>query len=161
MTERRADVVVVGAGIMGASAAWHLACRGLRTVLLEQYELNHQRGSSHGSARIFRLVYDIPEYIELARRALPLWRDAERELDEELLWTTGGLDIGPPGEIAALSTVLTASDVRHEILSPSQLADRFPAFQPVWKIGRPRQWCRQIHSAVPKAEPQAPCWSRY
>ena len=114
---------------MGASAAWHLARRGLQTVLVEQYELNHQRGSSHGAARIFRLVYDIPEYIELARRALPLWRDAERELDEELLWTTGGLDIGPPGEIAALSTVLTASDVRHAILSPSQLADRFPAFQ--------------------------------
>lgn len=127
--ERRADVVVVGAGIMGASAAWHLARRGLQTVLLEQYELNHQRGSSHGAARIFRLVYDIPEYVELARLALPLWRDAERELGEELLWTTGGLDIGPPGEIDALSAVLTGLDVSHEPLAPRQIADRFPAFQ--------------------------------
>jgi sarcosine oxidase len=125
---RRADVIVVGAGIMGASAAWHLASRGLKTVLLEQFELDHQRGSSHGSARIFRLVYDIPEYVELARQALPLWRRAERELDRDLLWTTGGLDIGPPTEIAALSTVLSAQGVSHELLSSWMLRDRFPAF---------------------------------
>src|SRR5689334_23879173 len=99
MDSRRADVIVVGAGLMGAAAAWHLATRGLKTVLLEQFELDHQRGSSHGSARIFRLVYDIPEYVELARQALPLWRAAERELGRSLLWTTGGLDIAPPAEI--------------------------------------------------------------
>jgi sarcosine oxidase len=58
-----------------------------------------------------------------------LWREAERELGDELLWTTGGLDIGPPDEIAALSAVLSDSDVLHEILTPAQLADRFPVFR--------------------------------
>ena len=118
--------MVVGAGLMGASAAWHLARRGLNTVLLERFELNNQRGSSHGVARIFRLVYDIPEYVELARMALPLWREAERELGQDLLWTTGGLDIGPPEQVAALAHVLSSVEVPYQNLSARQLMSRFP-----------------------------------
>ncbi|MGD8321036.1 MAG: FAD-dependent oxidoreductase, partial [Gemmatimonadota bacterium] len=34
-----ADVVVVGAGIAGASAAYHLASAGVRTALLERHEV--------------------------------------------------------------------------------------------------------------------------
>lgn len=120
--------MVVGAGLMGASAAWHLARRGHAVTLLERFELNHQRGSSHGAARIFRLVYDIPDYVHLAQRALPLWREAERELRSELLWTTGGLDLGPAQHLELIERTLSEADVPYERLSPGMVARRFPAF---------------------------------
>ena len=49
--------VIVGAGAMGSAAAYHLAKRGEPVVLLEQFALGHDRGSSHGAARITRHSY--------------------------------------------------------------------------------------------------------
>jgi sarcosine oxidase len=42
------DVIVLGLGGMGSSAAYELARRGRRVLGLEQYSLGHDRGSSHG-----------------------------------------------------------------------------------------------------------------
>ncbi len=41
--------VIIGAGAMGSAAAYHLARRGEPVVLIEQFELGHDRGSSHGA----------------------------------------------------------------------------------------------------------------
>ena len=49
-------VAVVGAGIMGAATAWQLARRGADVVVHEQFESDHERGSSHGRSRIVRLA---------------------------------------------------------------------------------------------------------
>ena len=49
--------VIIGAGAMGSAAAYHLAKRGEPVVLIEQFELGHSRGSSHGAARITRHSY--------------------------------------------------------------------------------------------------------
>ena len=106
---RRTEVVIIGAGIVGAAAAWQLSQRGIDVALLEQFDLDHRRGSSHGVSRIFRLAYDRVEYVRLAQRALPLWREAESSLGEELLWTTGGLDIGPPEALGPIEAALTAA----------------------------------------------------
>src|SRR5206468_4042882 len=78
------DVVVVGAGAMGSATAWWLARWGADVVLLEQFEAGHHRGSSHGSTRIFRLAYPEPVHVEMARQALPLWRDLEDDAGREL-----------------------------------------------------------------------------
>src|SRR4051812_1285198 len=100
------EVAVVGAGVIGAATAWQLTSRGLRVALFEQYELGHRRGSSHGESRIFRLVYDEPDYVRLGQQALPLWRQAERELGTTLLFTTGGLEIGPAEDIDLVAASL-------------------------------------------------------
>jgi sarcosine oxidase len=47
-------VVVVGGGVAGSSAAWHLVRRGHDVTLLAQHEPGHDRGSSHGSSRIYQ-----------------------------------------------------------------------------------------------------------
>ncbi|MGC8644310.1 MAG: hypothetical protein ACP5XB_30990 [Isosphaeraceae bacterium] len=40
---------------MGSAAAYHLARRGEPVLLIEQFALGHDRGSSRGAARITRL----------------------------------------------------------------------------------------------------------
>ncbi|MCI0705301.1 MAG: N-methyl-L-tryptophan oxidase, partial [Planctomycetia bacterium] len=46
------DVIVLGVGGMGSAACYELARRGRRVLGLEQFELVHARGSSHGHTRI-------------------------------------------------------------------------------------------------------------
>jgi sarcosine oxidase len=120
----RADVVVVGAGVMGSAAARTLGERGVDTILLEQFDLGHARGSSHGPTRIFRIAYPDPTYVRMAQRARRAWRDLESAAQEELVVTTGGLDTGPLAGV--VSQALEACGVSHERLSPATAAERFP-----------------------------------
>src|SRR5437773_1465243 len=119
-----ADVVVIGGGVMGSAAARTLGERGVETILLEQFELGHTRGSSHGPARIFRIAYPDPMYVRLAQRAQGAWRDLEAAAGEKLVVTTGGLDSGPLADVVGQS--LEACAVPHERLSPTEASDRFP-----------------------------------
>jgi sarcosine oxidase len=121
---QRFDVIVVGAGVMGASAARCLAQAGKRTLLLEQFRIGHKRGSSHGPARIFRLSYPEPEYVSMAHEALALWRELEQESGRPLLTSTGGLDVGP--EIDANAGALEEGDVQFRFFTPADASDRWP-----------------------------------
>jgi sarcosine oxidase len=122
------DVVVVGAGAMGSATAWWLARRGADVMLLEQFEAAHQRGSSHGSTRIFRLAYADQRYVEMARDALRLWRELEDDAGLELLVTTGGLDHGDVSSLEPVVDALARTGVPHEIVSASEAAHRWPGF---------------------------------
>ena len=109
---------------MGSATAWWLARAGAKTLLLERFHIGHARGSSHGSSRIFRLSYPDPSYVSMAQESVELWRQAEAEAGEELLATTGGLDLGPG--IEANHAALIECGARSKMLSASELADRFP-----------------------------------
>src|SRR5882672_5064439 len=122
-------VVVVGGGVMGSSAAWHLASRGADVTLFEQFTPGHGQGSSHGSSRIFRLAYADPFYVALAVRALPLWRRLEEEADTGVLTLTGAVDHGPAAATEALRVALAAAGRPFEPLLPAQVADRWPGLR--------------------------------
>ena len=64
----RADVVVVGGGVVGTSAAFHLAEAGLGVTLLERNEL--ASGSTSRAAGGIRAQFSDPLNIELGRRSL-------------------------------------------------------------------------------------------
>ena len=51
------NTIVVGVGGMGSAACYYLAKRGQRVLGLEQFDIPHNRGSSHGHTRIIRLAY--------------------------------------------------------------------------------------------------------
>jgi sarcosine oxidase len=122
----RVDVAVVGAGIVGLSAAWRLAEAGQDVVVLEQFDLGHDHGSSHGATRIFRFAYDDPVYVHLAQEALPLWRELESATGRSVLHITGGIDIGDPTYLEACNAALRACGARAQHLGPIARRDRFP-----------------------------------
>ncbi|WP_096305308.1 FAD-dependent oxidoreductase [Jatrophihabitans sp. GAS493] len=122
-------VAVVGGGVMGSSAAWHLAARGADVTLLEQYPPGHDRGSSHGSSRIFRLAYPDDLYVGLAQRALPLWRTLEEQTNTSLLTLTGAVDHGPAEATGALHDELSAAGARSYQLGAAEAAERWPGLR--------------------------------
>lgn len=122
----KVDIVVVGAGIAGLSAAWRIAAGGREVVLFERFGIANNRGSSHGATRIFRLAYDDPTYVRLAQAALPLWRELEDVSGHEILRITGGVDIGIPGYLEATANALHQCGARVEHLSAAARRERYP-----------------------------------
>jgi sarcosine oxidase len=121
----RADVVVVGGGLLGLSTAW--ALRGRRDVLvLERETVGNVRGGSHGPTRIFRLGYVEPAYVVMAQRAAERWRVLEGESGVQLLYPTPQLTFGPGA--GAVLEALAAAGVHAERISAAAIEQRFPAF---------------------------------
>jgi hypothetical protein len=93
------DVIVVGCGAMGSAACMHLARRGAKVLGLEQFDIPHSLGSSHGYSRMIRMAYyEHPDYVPLLRRAYELWYELEALSRQKLLYRTGGIYMGPPAK---------------------------------------------------------------
>jgi len=86
--EREADVVIIGAGIVGCAAAYFLAQRGVRVVVVE-------RGTVHGEQSrknwgFVRQQGRDPQELPLVMEANRLWRGLEAELGADVEWVQGG-----------------------------------------------------------------------
>ena len=92
---------------------------------MEAFQPGHRRGSSHGSARIFRRAYPDPLYVRLTGQAQVLWRQLADEAGEELVTTTGAVDYGPalPG---TMYQILTGFGVPAELMKAEAAAERWP-----------------------------------
>ncbi|MBW4566998.1 MAG: N-methyl-L-tryptophan oxidase [Tolypothrix carrinoi HA7290-LM1] len=126
------DAIVLGAGAMGSAAAYYLAKQKQRVLLLEQFELNHQKGSSYGESRAIRYMNNHPIYINLMRSAYPLWFALEEEAKEKLYVKTGGLDISQPEQPSFQAMYKSADEAKldYEYLTGVEVRKRFPQFYP-------------------------------
>ena len=125
------DAIVIGIGGMGSASAHHLAQRGRRVLGLEQHDLLHELGSSHGLTRIIRLAYhEHPSYVPLLRRSYELWHELEARAGERLLITTGSIEGGPEDGPTFRGSLAAAQlhDLRHEVLDLDELRRRYPAY---------------------------------
>lgn len=126
------DVIVIGVGGMGSAAACHLARRGARVLALEQFDIPHDLGSSHGISRIIRLAYwEHRDYVPLVRRAYELWRELEIAAGERLLVVTGCVDAGDPTSpnIIGVREACRRFQLAHEELDSAALTAKFPGYR--------------------------------
>ena len=126
------DAIVIGVGGMGSSTLYHLAVRGWQALGLEQFDVPHEMGSSHGHSRMIRYtLQEHPSYVPLVRRAYELWHQLENASRERLLVTTGSIRAGHAeseyfqGAVAACEE----HNIPYEVLTGSETGRRFPGYQ--------------------------------
>lgn len=89
-----ADVIVIGAGVQGASLAFHLASRGASVTVLERSTV--AAGATGRSSGLVRIHYDLLAETQLAWISFPYFRDwAERVGGDCGFTKTGFLWIEP------------------------------------------------------------------
>lgn len=129
-----ADVVVVGAGIFGATAALTLRERGHAVTLVDPGPLPHPDASSTDISKVIRADYGSDAfYTERMERALPRWREWNERWDRPLFHETGVLFLteGPMAEGSferESHDLLTARGHPLERMDPGLLAARFGAW---------------------------------
>lgn len=132
MTKSLFDTIVIGLGGLGSAALYRLAQRiGGEALGLEQFDLDHSRGSSQDHSRIIRLSYHTPAYVELAKHAYTAWREVEADAGEQLIFTTGGLDLWPADPAYPMSDYtdsMATCGVPFETLSAAEVMHRWPQF---------------------------------
>jgi monomeric sarcosine oxidase len=125
------DVIVVGLGGMGSSAAYQLARRGQRVLGIEQFTPAHAFGSSHGGSRIVRKAYfEKPDYVPLLVRSYQLWDELSASYGEQLFTRCGALMIGRPGSRVVAGALASARQwqLPHELLDAAAMRSRFDQF---------------------------------
>jgi sarcosine oxidase len=123
------SVIVVGGGAMGTSAARELARRGHPVTVLEQHEMQHSRGSSHGTSRIVRLGYADPFYVRLSLAARPMWDELQQQNDVEVFRRTGSVDHGPRHLLEPVAAALDETGVAYEWLTTGEASRRWPGLR--------------------------------
>jgi len=130
----RFDVAVVGAGMIGACAAWRIAARGLSVALVgpgEPEDKSGHRGvfSSHyDQGRITRILDADPLWARLAQASIARYRDLEREGGIGFYCETGCLRLGPAGDagLDAADRNGLALGARHRRLTADELRQHLP-----------------------------------
>jgi monomeric sarcosine oxidase len=126
-------VVVVGGGIMGVQAAWHLAQLGQSVTVLDQFDVPNQWAASGDHLRVFRLTYGKDAfYTEMALKSLPLWLELNALSEEMLLQQNGVLELATKesGYEAQSLAVLKERHVRFERLDAQEVRKRYPMYNP-------------------------------
>ncbi|HWQ03651.1 MAG TPA: FAD-dependent oxidoreductase [Candidatus Nitrosotenuis sp.] len=96
MRGKSPDVAVIGAGVFGGWAAFHLLRLGARVALIDAWPPGHSRGSSSDHSRILRCGYGAHAlYTDWAWRARKLWLRYEREWKTPLFIPCGVLWLAP------------------------------------------------------------------
>lgn len=135
----RADVAVVGLGVVGSAVLMHLARAGVPAIGIDRFAPPHAHGSSHGETRITRLAVGEGEaYMPLVRRSHEIWRELERETGQVLLDQTGGLLMAPregaarhhgmDNFVQRTAAIARQFGIAHEMLDAPEVMRRFPAF---------------------------------
>ena len=131
----RWDAIVVGAGISGLAAAYELARRQRRVLVLEAGGVG--AGQSAGLARIFRVAHADPRLCALALEAERGWRRWERELGAGRLLGGEGLVAAGPERAEAQGAAMHAVGAPCAPLDRAAIAARLPvlAHDHPWEVG--------------------------
>ena len=128
-----ADIIILGAGVMGASIAFHLAQRKAgRIVVLEKDNIG--QGNSGRSSALVRMHYSFPPEVQLAVKSLEMfnhWKDVVDETGD--FHRTGFLRIVPDSDLHLLHAnvrMQKSLGVNVEIVDRAQLRE----IEPEWNF---------------------------
>ena len=130
----RADAVVIGAGCIGASIAYHLALRGLTVVVCEK-ENAPGLGSTGRCAGGVRQQFSSPVNVRLSKLSIEAFARMNDELDHEgeLYWPVGYLfcltDAARWQAFQAGAQMQRGLGVPVETLTPADVARRWPLLE--------------------------------
>ncbi len=137
---RTCDVAVIGLGLMGGAALYALARRGVDALGFDPLPVGSDRGSSHGSCRVYRRFnFENPAYTALSDEAFAAWRALEAASGRTVLLPSQVLEAGPAGcgsvrasRAAAMAAGVTPTGPR----SGAEANAAYPAFDlpPDWDV---------------------------
>jgi glycine/D-amino acid oxidase-like deaminating enzyme len=136
---RTCDVAVVGLGLMGSAALDALLNAGVDALGFDPLGPGSNRGSSHGSSRVFRRFnFENDNYTDLSDAALAGWMRLEADSGKTILIPSPVLEAGRPGSaMVAASRAAAIAKGHADPAWPAAAANReFSAFAlpPDWDV---------------------------
>ena len=135
----RAQVLVIGGGIVGCSAAYHLAKSGCRDVLLvEKGELTS--GSTWHAAGLVGQLRSSRNVTRMLKHSVDLYESLEAETGQATGWKqVGGLRLACSEErmqeLRKGATTARSFGLEMELLSPQEALELFPVMSPKDIVG--------------------------
>ncbi|XP_014662399.1 PREDICTED: peroxisomal sarcosine oxidase-like isoform X2 [Priapulus caudatus] len=127
MLSGKYEYVVVGAGIEGSATAYQLAKKGAKVLLLEQFPLPHNRGSSHGASRMIRRAYEEDYFCEMMNEAYSDWQELEKETGTKIYMKTGLVMISENLNVTeSVAKILNSLNMKSELLTANQVNGKYP-----------------------------------
>ena len=146
-----ADAIIIGAGIQGASLAFHLTERGMRPLVLERATV--AAGATGRSSGMVRMHYDLEVEASLAWRSYAYFRDWEHRVGGDSGFTNVGfLQMVPRHEVETLrqnvamqqrvgiaTSIIGADEVRRLLPGVVIDDDQVAAYEPLSGYADPTQ----------------------
>jgi sarcosine oxidase subunit beta len=134
-----ADAIIIGAGSIGVPLAFHLANRGLKTIVIER-EASIGQGSNKRAIGGIRATHSDPSKILLCQRSIAVFSTWEEMYGEDIEWYRGGYCfVAYRDEEAALIKQVVEEQRRYGLnihwLNRSTLLDVVPDLNPDGLIG--------------------------
>jgi sarcosine oxidase subunit beta len=125
-----ADVVIIGAGVIGCSTAYHLAHAGITDVVIVEMD-QVGSGSSGKSASMLSLQFCTDELsARLAKRSYASYMRFEEEIGAPIDFKpTGWLSVATEENAAFLrnsAKLLQSLDITTDVLTPEEIKHRYP-----------------------------------
>lgn len=130
--EPQADVVVIGAGIVGCASAYYLARRGVKVAVLDKGPIAGEQ-SSRAWGFVRQQDRD-PAELPLMVAANRIWRELEGELQADLEWNPGGLlalarSEGDLAHYEARARLEREAGADSRMVTPRQIKTLLPALE--------------------------------
>src|SRR5437588_4607107 len=129
MSQANVEVLIIGAGVIGSSIAYHLARQGRRVLVVERSKVATRPAACWASAGGVRRQGRHPAEAQLAIEAIARWPTLEQELEADLHYRRGGNLLLAESDAEA-EHLITFVQHQHELgFTDVQLLDRQEAHE--------------------------------